>query len=60
MRLERLSLEQTMEGPSSQGEHAEESDRKRMTTKVFSQETLSWQVVECVRWEMLKAENTPN
>lgn len=35
MRLERLSLEQgNMDGPPAQGEHGEESERKRLTTKV--------------------------
>lgn len=34
MRMERLSLEQSMEGFSSQSEHTDESDRKRMATKV--------------------------
>lgn len=35
MRLERLSLEQgNMDGALSQSEHGEESERKRLTTKV--------------------------
>lgn len=35
MRLERLSLEQgNTDGPPTQGEHGEESERKRLTTKV--------------------------
>lgn len=35
MRLERLSLEQgNVDGPQTQSEHGEESERKRPTTKV--------------------------
>lgn len=42
MRLERLSLEQgTMDGPASQSEHAADSERKRLTTKVLSQKMSS-------------------
>lgn len=33
--MERLSLEQSMEGFSSQSEHTDEADRKRMATKVL-------------------------
>ncbi|KAE8283922.1 Gamma-tubulin complex component 2 [Larimichthys crocea] len=38
MRLERLSLEQgTMDGPPSQSEHADEAERKRLTTKFLAE-----------------------
>lgn len=38
MRLERLSLEQgTMDGPSSQSDQAEETEKKRLTSKIMSE-----------------------
>lgn len=55
MRLERLSLEQKMESLSSQSEHTDESDRKRMTTKVW-QDALSWHTVGRLLEETSKVE----
>ena len=57
MRLERLSLEQgTMDGPPTQSEHAEEAEKKRLTTKVLPDthcqslpsKTLEFGQVDCV------------